>query len=115
MLENKRCGIKSKSPFNHPVQIPGYLSKMLNVWFKAASRTQPSDLLQWSAIYFRMKANGERPPIKPYMDPPDLKLGPGNLTPNTLKALAIALSNEFETYNKIEKMWNILSLEKKYF
>lgn len=110
--ENKCCGYKNKLTSTDAIEVPSYLPKMLVEWSKAAVRTQPSDLLQWSTIYFRMKANGEYPPVKPYLDTPDLILGPGGLTPNTLRALSITLSNELETYEKIEKMWNILSLDK---
>lgn len=113
--ENKCCGYKSKLTFTDTIEVPSYLPKMLVEWSKAAVRTQPSDLLQWSTIYFRMKANGEHPPVKPYLDTPDLILGPGGLTPNTLRALALTLSNELEAYEKIEKMWNILSLDKRIF
>lgn len=115
MLENKLCGFKADSISSDAIEIPNYLPEILIEWFKAAIRTYPSDITLWSAIYFRMKANGENPPVKPYLDPPDLKLGPDGLTPNYLKALAITLSNESEPYEKIEKMWEILSLKKKIF
>lgn len=115
MSENKQCGINNESISSDTIDIPSYLPKMLIEWSKAAIRTYPSDILLWSSIYFRMKANGENPPVKPYLDPPDLKLGPGGLTPNCLKALATTLSNASVPYDKIEKMWEILSLEKNTF
>lgn len=115
MLESKLCGFKSDSICSDTIEIPSHLPKILLEWSKAAIRTYPLDITLWSAVYFRMKANGENPPVKPYLDPPDLKLGPSGLTPNYLKALAITLSNESVSYEKIEKMWEILSLEKKTF
>lgn len=115
MFGNKSCSAKDHFISTGKIEIPLYLSKILTEWSKAAIRTQPSDLLLWSSIYFIMKANGKQPPVKEYLDPPDLKIGPGGLTPNTLKALAKTLSNEYESYEKIEAMWNILSLKKKIF
>lgn len=116
MCEKKVHGFKNNySATFGMIEIPGYLPKMLTEWSKAAIRTRPSDLLRWSQIYFRMKANCEYPPVIPYLDTIDQNLGPGGLTPNTLKALAITLSNELETFEKVEKTWSILSLDKKIF
>lgn len=115
MFGNKSCGSKQRFISTGKIDIPIYFSKMLTELAKAAIRTQPSDLLQWCTIYCDMKAIGEQPPIKEYLDPPDQKLGIGGLTPNTLKALAKTLSHEYETYGKIKTMWNILSLRKKIF
>jgi len=115
MIENKSCGVKNHFITTGKIEVPLYLSKILSEWSKAAIRTKPSDLLLWSSIYFSMKASGKHPPVKEYLDTPDLKIGPGGLTPNTLKALAKTLSNEYETYDRIQTMWNILSLKKKIF
>ena len=38
---------------SHPIQIPEELPKILKNYTKAAIRTQPTDLLLWSAYYFR--------------------------------------------------------------
>ena len=38
---------------SHPIQIPDELPKILKNYTKAAIRTQPTDLLLWSASYFR--------------------------------------------------------------
>ncbi|VVC44127.1 cAMP-dependent protein kinase regulatory subunit, dimerization-anchoring domain [Cinara cedri] len=109
---SKCYGVESVSNFSSTIEVPGYFPKMLTEWSKCALRTQPSELIRWSAIYFDMKSNGEHPPIKPYLDPPGQILGPGGLTINALKSLAMTLSNEFETYEKIEQIWDILSLDK---
>lgn len=115
MIENTSCGVKNRFITTGKIEVPVYLSKILSEWSKAAIRTKPSDLLLWSSIYFSMKASVKHPPVKEYLDTPDLKIGPGGLTPNTLKALAKTLSNEYETYDRIQTMWNILSLKKKIF
>jgi len=115
MFENTSCNAKNRFIATGKIEVPLYLTEILSEWTKAAIRTQPSDLLLWSQIYFSLKAIGKQPPVKQYLDPPDLKLGPGGLTPNTLKALAKTLSDEYETYDRIETMWNILSLKKKIF
>lgn len=115
MYGNTSCGAKNHFIATGKIEVPLYLSKILSEWTKAAIRTQPSDLLLWSKIYFSLKANGKQPPVKEYLDPPDQKLGPGGLTPNKLRALAKTLSDEYETYDRIEAMWNILSLKKKIF
>ena len=41
---------------NHPIQIPSDFPGILKQYTKAAIRTQPRDLLQWSAAYFRCLA-----------------------------------------------------------
>lgn len=112
MFENKCCGSADSYTSSCLIKVPDYLPEMLRALFTAATRTQPSDILEWSSIYYRMKANGEHPLAKPYYESPDLKPGPGGLTPSTLKALAMTLSNDLETYKKIEKVWHILSLDK---
>ena len=55
---------------SHPIQIPEELPKILKHYTKAAIRTQPSDLLLWSASYFRCLANGEIPPVKERLEYP---------------------------------------------
>lgn len=46
------------------IPIPPELPDILKQFTKAAIRTQPNDLLNWSAKYFRCLANGEIPPVK---------------------------------------------------
>ena len=43
---------------NHPIQIPPEFPKILKQYTKAAIRTQPADLLLWSASYFRWQGRG---------------------------------------------------------
>lgn len=46
------------------INIPPTFPHILKVYAKAAIRTQPHDLLRWTAAYFRALANGEVPPAK---------------------------------------------------
>ena len=77
--------ISSVALGNHPIQIPSgektvEIAKMkidllefpgiLKQYTKAAIRTQPRDLLLWSAAYFRCLANGENPPAKDRLEYP---------------------------------------------
>jgi len=112
MSENKLCAFKDDLSSYITAEIPDCWPKILTEWSIAAIRTQPSDLLRWSIIYFGMKANGEQPLVKLYLDSPELMAGPGGLTPNNLKTLARSLPNKYETQEKIEVMWEMLSLER---
>merc|ERR1711944_139221 len=71
---------------NHPIQIPPEFPKILKQYTKAAIRTQPADLLLWSASYFRCLSNGEVPPTKERLEypPPDTNTG---LTQGFLRVL----------------------------
>ena len=55
---------------NHPIQIPSDFPGILKQYTKAAIRTQPRDLLLWSAAYFRCLARGEPPPAKDRLEYP---------------------------------------------
>jgi len=57
-----------------------------------------------------MKSNGDYPPVRPHVDRVP---GPGGLTTNSLKALAVTLSKERESREKIEYVWELLSLERR--
>lgn len=50
------------------IKIPGALPDILKEFTKAAIRTQPADLLQWSAAYFEALRDGQVPPVKKSMD-----------------------------------------------
>lgn len=73
--------------FSSPqINIPPTFPFILKQYAKAAIRTQPYDLLRWSASYFRALAKGEEPPIKDRLEypPPDT---PSGLSPGYLKVL----------------------------
>ncbi|CAF1001032.1 unnamed protein product, partial [Adineta steineri] len=44
------------------ISIPTEFPDILLQFSKAAIRTQPTDILAWSAAYFRALANGQTPP-----------------------------------------------------
>ena len=46
------------------INIPPELPEILKSFTKAAIKTQPSDLLLWSAQYFDALANNRAPPVK---------------------------------------------------
>lgn len=54
--------------------------------FTAAIRTQPYDLLTWSASYFRALAEGKIPPVKLRLEYPIIRSS-GGLSPGYLKLL----------------------------
>ena len=45
------------------IAIPATLPEILKRYTKAAIKTQPDDLLQWSALYFEALAEGNPPPV----------------------------------------------------
>merc|ERR1711990_1288946 len=51
------------------ISIPAELPDLLKQYTKAAIRTQPPDILQWSAAYFSSLANGEPLPVKRRLEP----------------------------------------------
>lgn len=71
---------------SHPIQIPPEFPKILKQYTKAAIRTQPADLLLWSASYFRCLSNGEVPPVKERLEYPLPETEYG-LTPGLLRVL----------------------------
>jgi len=71
---------------NHPIQIPSEFPGILKQYTKAAIRTQPRDLLLWSAAYFRCMARGEPPPAKDRLEYPVPQTESG-LTPGLLRVI----------------------------
>uniref|UniRef100_A0A3Q3SYJ2 Ropporin-1-like protein n=1 Tax=Mastacembelus armatus TaxID=205130 RepID=A0A3Q3SYJ2_9TELE len=94
------------------INIPPELPDILKNFTKAAIRTQPKDLLLWSAAYFRALSKGECLPVKDRleMNVATQKTDTG-LTPGLLKTLHKQLSRT-ETCNKVElqKKWKGLCL-----
>ncbi|MGH0133720.1 UNVERIFIED_CONTAM: hypothetical protein FKN15_053343 [Acipenser sinensis] len=58
-----RFGEKMAPP-GKQVTIPEELPEILKAFTKAAIRTQPADIVRWSALYFTALANGQPLPIK---------------------------------------------------
>lgn len=68
------------------INIPPNLPFILKQYAKAAIRTQPHDLLYWSAAYFRAKADNTPPPVKERLEYPPID-SPSRLSPGFLKVL----------------------------
>uniref|UniRef100_A0ACB8G1Y4 Ropporin-1 n=1 Tax=Sphaerodactylus townsendi TaxID=933632 RepID=A0ACB8G1Y4_9SAUR len=68
------------------ISIPPELPDLLKQFTKAAIRTQPPDLIQWSADYFGAMARGEVPPVRERTDRVPLSNW-AELTPELLKVL----------------------------
>ncbi|XP_041670466.1 ropporin-1-like protein [Cheilinus undulatus] len=94
------------------INIPPELPAILKHFTKAAIRTQPKDVLQWSAAYFDALSKGEPLPVKDRleMNVATQKTDTG-LTPGLLKTLHKQLSHE-ETCSKeeLQKRWKGLCL-----
>ncbi|XP_061614063.1 ropporin-1-like protein isoform X1 [Phyllopteryx taeniolatus] len=94
------------------INIPTGLPEVLKNFTKAAIRTQPKDLLMWSAAYFEALAKGETLPVKER-----LEMNFGNqskdamLTPGLLKTLHKQLSSA-ETCGReeLQDKWKALCL-----
>jgi len=52
------------------IQIPPQFPQILKQYVKAAMKTQPRDLLQWTSDYFNALAKGQAPPVKEFMEYP---------------------------------------------
>ncbi|XP_063974750.1 uncharacterized protein LOC135161258 [Diachasmimorpha longicaudata] len=68
------------------INIPITFPDILKLYVKSAIRTQPYDLLTWTAAYFRALANDEVPPVKERFDHPPFT-HPTGLTPSYLRIL----------------------------
>lgn len=68
------------------IHIPPTFPFILKQYAKAAIRTQPYDLLRWSAAYFRALAQGDEPPVKKRLECPPVE-SPSGLSPGYLKVL----------------------------
>ncbi|OXB65193.1 hypothetical protein ASZ78_004950 [Callipepla squamata] len=70
------------------IKIPPELPDIMKQFTKAAIRTQPRDVLQWSAAYFTALSKGEPLPVKERMETPSTKQKTDTgLTPGLLKVL----------------------------
>jgi len=99
------------------INIPPELMDILKQFTKAAIRTQPKDVLAWSAAYFRAMAKGEMPPVKERLEMPTAsqKTDTG-LTPGLLKVLNKQLGpKKTVALGMIEEKWLDLALPKEQF
>lgn len=94
------------------INIPPELPDLLKQFTKAAIRTQPHDVLQWSAAYFSALSRGEPLPVKERVEMPvaTQKTDTG-LTPGLLKILHKQLSSyQYVQLNELEQKWKDLCL-----
>lgn len=99
------------------IQIPSDFPDMLLQFSKAAIRTQPEDVLAWSAAYFRALANGETPPVKERLEMPvaTQKTDTG-LTMGLLKILHRQLSPKGTvSLNEIRSKFDDLNIPREQF
>ncbi|XP_061821533.1 ropporin-1-like protein [Nerophis lumbriciformis] len=96
------------------INIPKGLPDILKNFTKAAIRTQPKDLLVWSAAYFDALSKGETLPVKERLElHVDSQTKDAALTPGLLKTLHKQLSSE-ETCSReeLQEKWKALCLPK---
>lgn len=58
------AGATGGGPGAQMIHVPPELPDILKQFTKAAIKTQPPDVLAWSAAYFRALAKGEQPPLR---------------------------------------------------
>lgn len=99
------------------IHIPPQLPDILKQFTKAAIRTQPKDVLAWSAAYFRAMANGEIPPVKDRLEMMTAtQKDDTGLTPGLLRVLNRQLgSKKVVSVTAVEEKWHDLALPKELF
>ncbi|CAF0752473.1 unnamed protein product [Didymodactylos carnosus] len=99
------------------IPIPPELPDILLQFSKAAIRTQPTDVLAWSAAYFRALTNGETPPVKERLEMPvaTQKTDTG-LTLGLLKVLHRQLSpKNMVSLGEIQQKFDQLNIPREQF
>lgn len=99
------------------IHIPPELPDILKQFTKAAIRTQPKDVLAWSAAYFRAMASGEIPPVKDRLEMVTAtQKDDTGLTAGLLRVLNRQLgSKKVMSVSVIESKWHDLALPKELF
>ncbi|XP_056440042.1 ropporin-1-like protein isoform X1 [Gadus chalcogrammus] len=94
------------------IAIPTELPDILKQYTKAAIRTQPKDVLQWSAAYFSALSKGEPFPVKERVEMyTATQRTDSGLTPGLLKVLHQQLSHEQTcSREELQKKWKGLCL-----
>jgi len=99
------------------INIPPELPDILKQFTKAAIRTQPKDVLAWSAAYFRSLANGDIPPVKERLElATATQRTDTGLTPGLLRVLHRQLGPKRNVdVSLVEEKWKDLMLPKEQF
>ncbi|KAM3939583.1 ropporin-1-like protein [Leptodactylus fuscus] len=94
------------------ITIPPELPDLLKEFTKAAIRTQPADVLQWSAAYFSSLSRGEALPVKERVEMPvATQKTDSGLTPGLLRALHRQLAARLLVpVEELEQKWKALCL-----
>uniref|UniRef100_A0A1I8IGZ1 Rhophilin associated tail protein 1 like n=1 Tax=Macrostomum lignano TaxID=282301 RepID=A0A1I8IGZ1_9PLAT len=94
------------------IQIPPSLPDVLKQYTKSAIRTQPQDVLQWSAAYFRAMANAETPPVKERLEMAvATQKTDSGLTPGLLRVLNKQLGPKKQVeVDEIAEKWRAINL-----
>ncbi|XP_034416667.1 ropporin-1-like protein isoform X2 [Cyclopterus lumpus] len=93
------------------IHIPAKLPDILKNFTKAAIRTQPEDLLLWSAAYFHALSKGESLPVKDRFEMNATHKTDSGLTPGLLKTLHKQLSPSGPvSKEELQKKWKGLCL-----
>ncbi|XP_032844962.1 ropporin-1-like protein [Tyto alba] len=94
------------------IKIPPELPDILKQFTKAAIRTQPRDVLRWSAAYFSALSKGEPLPVKERIEMPlPTEKTDAGLTPGLLKILHKQLSPKgMVSVAELKERWQHLCL-----
>ncbi|XP_070493831.1 uncharacterized protein [Chironomus tepperi] len=100
--------VLSKMYCSEQIVIPEKISNLLKTYAKAALKTQPYDLLRWSAAYFRCLSMDIMPPVKLRYEQENML---GCLTKGYIKVLLNQVGKGFYVQREIlDHRWNELCL-----
>uniref|UniRef100_A0A1B0DA04 RIIa domain-containing protein n=1 Tax=Phlebotomus papatasi TaxID=29031 RepID=A0A1B0DA04_PHLPP len=100
--------VQSKVYSMEQIDVPANFENILKTYAKAVIKTQPYDLLRWSAMYFRCLATDKVPPVK---DRLETNCEHGRLTRGYLKVLLRQIGRGFHvTQETLQDFWKGLCL-----
>ncbi|GAB0088812.1 hypothetical protein DMENIID0001_032760 [Sergentomyia squamirostris] len=100
--------VQSKVYSVEQIDVPDNFENILKTYAKAVIKTQPYDLLRWSAMYFRCLATDKVPPVK---DRLEANCEHGRLTRGYLKVLLRQIGKGFHvTQDTLQDYWKGLCL-----
>lgn len=117
-MSNKMPGNPDEPYYcSQQITIPPALPDILKQFTKAAIRTQPKDVLAWSAAYFRAMSKGETPPVTERLEMPvATQKTDSGLTPGLLRVLNKQLGpKKTVVLSLIEEKWTDVALPKEQF
>ncbi|XP_055905997.1 uncharacterized protein LOC129941398 [Eupeodes corollae] len=106
--QTQKCGMVQLY-CSEQIAIPETFPNILKTYAKAAIRTQPYDLLRWSAAYFRCLANNAPPPAKIRLE---RACRQGSITKGYLKVLVAQVGKGFFISRcLLQERWKALCLD----